>query len=337
MTTVLRTICLFSRTIEPGVENRLRKLAQLARNHHLVIQTTRICCPGVPPPVLEEAVEDPAVLLSIGTVPWDHLGNVLPAFLCTQRVSFNLDLTSTPISRRHVDVLYHIIRENPAGTFRFTYAFNVPPSSPYFPSASYARDGFSVGLQPTNLVEGCRSLDEWLVRMREAWLHVADLFGTQPDFLGIDSSIAPLYKGESSLVHLLSRVGLEFESSLTSDAYLRMTSFVEKRNPHPVGLCGLMLPCLEDFELAEQYERGAFSVERNLFVSLQSGLGIDTYPIGVDEEPERVLQILRLVQGLSAKYHKPLSVRLVSDGKTGIGGRTDFRNQYLKDVTIRAL
>ena len=35
----------------------------------------------------------------------------------------------------------------------------------------------------------------------------------------------------------------------------------------------------------------SFSIERNLFLSLHSGLGIDTYPIGIDEQPERVLEI----------------------------------------------
>src|SRR3990172_923395 len=98
-----------------------------------------------------------------------------------------------------------------------------------------------------------------------------------------------------------------------------------------------MLPCLEDFELAEEYENGNFSIERNVFLSLHSGLGIDTYPIGIDEKSQRVADILKLVQGLSNKYQKPLSARFVSDGKAKIGGKTDFGNQYLKDVVINPL
>ena len=98
-----------------------------------------------------------------------------------------------------------------------------------------------------------------------------------------------------------------------------------------------MLPCLEDFELADEYEKGNFSIERNIFLSLHSGLGIDTYPIGINESHEKVLNILKLVQGLSNKYKKPFSVRFVSDSKAKIGDKTDFQNQYLKDVTIREL
>ena len=42
-------------------------------------------------------------------------------------------------------------------------------------------------------------------------------------------------------------------------------------------------------------------IERNVYLALHSGLGIDTYPIGVNEKPKRVLQILKLVQGFSKK------------------------------------
>ena len=48
-------------------------------------------------------------------------------------------------------------------------------------------------------------------------------------------------------------------------------------------------------------------------------------------------QILKLVQSLSNKYGKSLSVRFVSDGKSKIGMKTNFKNQYLKDVVIRPL
>jgi uncharacterized protein (UPF0210 family) len=98
-----------------------------------------------------------------------------------------------------------------------------------------------------------------------------------------------------------------------------------------------MLPCVEDFSLAEEYERGNFSIERNLFLSLHSGLGIDVYPIGLDEDRGRVGEILSLIKGLAEKYNKPLAARFVSDGRAKIGQKTDFRNQYLKDIVIRAL
>ncbi|OHA47383.1 MAG: hypothetical protein A2541_00885 [Candidatus Taylorbacteria bacterium RIFOXYD2_FULL_36_9] len=98
-----------------------------------------------------------------------------------------------------------------------------------------------------------------------------------------------------------------------------------------------MFPCLEDFELAEEYEKGNFNIERNIFLSLHSGLGIDTYPIAVNQNKERIVEILKLVQQLSNKFKKPLSVRFVSDGKAKLGEKTDFKNQYLKDVIIKKI
>ncbi len=98
-----------------------------------------------------------------------------------------------------------------------------------------------------------------------------------------------------------------------------------------------MFPCLEDFELAEEYDQGNFSIERNVYLSLHSGVGIDTYPIGIDESPARVFEILVLLREFSEKYGKPLSARFVSDGKARLGERTDFRNPYLKDVIVRPL
>lgn len=158
-----------------------------------------------------------------------------------------------------------------------------------------------------------------------------------PNFLGIDSSIAPIFTGKGSLIHFIKRLGLSFNESITTDTYIQITEFIKKHNPKPVGLCGLMMPCLEDFELANEYEQGNFPIERNIFLSLHSGLGIDTYPIGTDEDRKRVVQILKLIQALSRKYKKPLSVRFVSDGKAKIGEKTNFKNQYLRDVVIRKL
>ena len=98
-----------------------------------------------------------------------------------------------------------------------------------------------------------------------------------------------------------------------------------------------MFPCLEDFNLAKEFEMGNFTIERNIYLSLHSGLGIDTYPIGVDEDRDKIVSILKLLQNLSSKYQKPLSARFISDGKAKIGQQTSFQNEFLKDVTIKKL
>ena len=172
---------------------------------------------------------------------------------------------------------------------------------------------------------------------KEVWNEICQILKDNNDFLGIDSSTAPLLTPEGSLVGFIKRLGLNFSETTTTDFYVRISNFIKTNNPQPIGLCGLMFPCLEDAELASEYELGNFSLERNIYLSLHSGLGVDTYPIGIDEPSQRVLEVLKLLQGLSNKYKKPLSARFVSDGKAKIGEKTDFQNQYLKDVTIRSL
>jgi Uncharacterized conserved protein len=178
---------------------------------------------------------------------------------------------------------------------------------------------------------------KWLEKLESVWQEIDSLLKSVDGYLGIDSSIAPLFQNSGSLINFIRRLGLDFSHSVTTDVYTTISKFIKENNPNPVGLCGLMFPCLEDFELAEEYETGNFSIERNIFLSLHSGLGIDTYPIAINQNKEKVLEILKLVQQLSNKYQKPLSVRFVSDGKAKIGEKTDFKNQYLKDVVVREL
>lgn len=302
-----------------------------------VIQTKRICGSGKSVKELDQIFNDPALYLSVGTLDLKTAQAELTNFYNAANMAFNVEIKDTPISLDYVSLLFDIIKKSPSKTFNFTFVFNNKPSSPYFPSASYLKDGFAIGLQPTDLSAGCQTLEEWLKKMKTVWLEIAELFKADKNFLGIDSSIAPLFTKQGSLINFIKSLGMDFSRSVTTDTYLKITNFIKSQNPKPIGLFGLMFPCLEDFELAKEYEQGNFSIERNLFLSLHSGLGIDTYPIDIDEKPKRVLEILNLTKRLSDKYQKPLSARFVSDGKAKIGQKTNFQNQYLKDVVIKKL
>lgn len=335
---IIRTICYFTQSPSPETLQLLDKIAEPLVQKGYEIQTKRICSPAVEKVrELDSKFTDNFHCFGIGTQSPQEILNQFDNLYKTKDISFNVDLSQKQIEESDGELLFTIIKNGAAKTFNFTYVFNNQPQTPFFPSASYEKEGFSIGLQPTNLAEGCKSLDEWLEKMKNAWNEIYEINGQNPDFLGIDSSIAPLFEGKSSFINFVKKLGLDFSQSTTTNIFLTITNFLKTENPKPVGLCGLMFPCLEDFELADEYEKGNFSIERNLYLSLHSGLGIDTYPIGVDEKQGRVLEILSLVQGLSNKYKKPLSVRLVSDGKAKIGEKTDFKNQFLKDVVVRAL
>lgn len=332
---IIRTICYFTNDPSQQTFNKIEEIHKTLIQKDYIIQTKRICLSDKN--LLEATLISKDYLISIGSVNKDELLDH-PDFLPhSNDVFFNLDLTSEEITNKDVQILFEMIHKKAEKTFNFAYVFNNPPSSPFFPSSTYSQNGFSIGLQLTDLSEGCQSINEWLDKTKAVWTDIYDLFNSNKEFLGIDSSIAPLFCEKSSFINLMKKFNTDFPHSVTTDKYLQITKFINEENPKPVGLCGLMFPCLEDFELAEEYESGNFSIERNIYLSLHSGLGIDTYPIGTDENPGRVKEILKLLQGLSNKYRKPLSARFVSDGKTQISKRTNFQNQYLKDVIVRKL
>lgn len=334
---IIRTVCVFAQNPDGSSLQRLDEVVKKMEQNNFQVQTKRIASTIDGLDGLAKLSLEGIEYASVGALNLEQSYRFLPAFYADKALSFNIDLASAEITETHGNLLQEIIKTNAYKTFNFAYTFNNAPSSPYFPSAKYEKDGFVVGLQPTDLSGDCNTLEEWLNKMEQVWREIAELFIDDQNFLGIDSSIAPLFKGNSSFVNFVRKLGYTFEHSVTTDMYTKITKHIKEQNPKPIGLCGMMLPCLEDFELATEYENGNFSIERNVYLSLHSGLGIDTYPIGIDEKPERVIEILKLLQSLSNKYNKPMSARFVSDGKAKINDRSDFQNQYLRDCIIRAL
>lgn len=337
MNKIVRTVCVFTDTPTDSVLEKLNTIVEKLESNGYLVQTKRVASRLEQVKSLLDLSRNGIDYISVGSANLDQAKQLLPTFYDNKSLSFNMELANEEITLEHVELLKQIISTKASKTFSFTYTFNNAPSSPYFPSAVYEKNGFAIGLQPTDLSEGCETLEQWLDNMKQVWEEIAGLFADEPDFLGIDSSIAPLFEGNSSFVNFAKRLGHTFSQTVTTNMYTTITKFIKEQNPKPVGLCGMMLPCTEDFELTAEYEAGNFSIERNVYLSLHSGLGIDTYPIGVDENPERVLEILKLLQSLSNKYSKPLSARFVSDGKAKIGEQSDFQDQYLKDCVIRAL
>lgn len=335
---VVRTICYFSRSPTGDLISQLNSIEDVLLRHNYFVQTKRICSPSFEKIMeLDKKFKDEKLLLSLGTINQPFFNDHGDDILSANNISFNIDLTNQIISESTSEILFYLIRRYPNKTFNFAYVFNNQVSSPFFPSANFVKNGFSIGLQPTDLSQGATSIEEWLGQVKNVWIEIAGLFGSNPEFLGIDSSIAPDLTSQGSFIGFINSLGLDFSKSVTTDSYVKISKFIKEQNIKKAGLCGLMFPALEDTVLAREYEKGNFSIERNIFLSLHSGLGIDTYPIGVNEQQSRVIEILKLVKELSGKYKKPLSVRFVSDGKATIGQKTDFKNQYLKDVVVRAL
>jgi hypothetical protein len=143
---VIRSICYFTNSLETEFNGYL-------------IQTKRICSKGIAVKEIDSAYKDPSLYLSVGTLDRDSANSQFHDFLNAGNVAFNLDLSSGA-HLQDTDILFKIIQKQPGKTFSFAYTFNNLPSSPYFPSAAYQHNGFSIGLQPTDLSDNCKSIDE---------------------------------------------------------------------------------------------------------------------------------------------------------------------------------
>ena len=337
MEKIVRSICYFTDQPNQKIYNRIYTIEQTLKKLQYNIQTLRICTSGKSITELETAITDQKIFLSIGGMGRNKLQMVFDDFLSSSKnISLNLELKDQ-VTDQDVELLFRAVQGSSGKTFNFAYTFHNSPSSPFYPSSKYAKNGFSIGLQTTNLAKNCTSLNDWFVNLKTVWHEIVDTFKTESDFLGLDSSIAPIFDQESSLINFIRSLHGSFRASILTDSYIRITNFLKQETPQPIGLCGLMFPCLEDFDLAAEYEKGNFTLERNILLSLNSGLGVDTYPIGIDEDPQVIKNVLSLLLKLAQKYKKPLSARFVSDGKSKIGQLSDFKNQYLKDVKIRPL
>lgn len=333
---IIRSICYFTKRITANTIKKIEEIKRIIESDGFTVQTKRICSGSNSIRELNNLDIDDSFFLGSGTLEKEDAAKQLDDFLSSRNVSFNIDLTDS-VLKKDVDIFFEIIKQNPQKTFNFSFTFNNARSTPFFPAADYSLDGFSIGLQSTNLAYNCNSHEEWLRKKKSVWEDLKNLFRGRDDFIGIDSSVAPLFDKEGSFINFIKRTNGTFEKAVTTGTFIKISDFLVKENPKPAGLCGLMFPCLEDFELAEEYERGNFPIERNIFLSLHSGLGIDTYPIGINEPHSRLIEILELLRGLSAKYTKPLSARFISDGISGTGEKSRFNNKYLKDVKIRKL
>lgn len=339
MEKIIRSICYF--TARPGQQAlaRLDALAARFSKAGYEVQTLRLACPDAAYSVEElqalcKGRED--VLLSVGHLqPEEYRANEA-AFLRSPNIFFHRRIDEG-FAPSDWPMLQGWWRDAPLKSFHFAFNANCPLSSPFFPSARYEREGFSIGLQSTNLALGAGSFGLWLQRMRQVWEELAELLAKEEDALGIDSSVAPLGSGAGSLLYWLQQWFGPWPSMSLRPELVELTNFLKTENPWPVGLCGLMLPCLEDFELAKAYEQGQFSLERNLYLSLHSGLGIDTYPAPLDSSQEELSRLGNLLLALAKKHKKCLSMRLISDGKAKRGMQSDFQNKYLQDVQVRGI
>src|SRR3990172_7520797 len=239
MKKIIRTVCYFLESVDDTILQRLNEIVQKIKKAGFEVQTTRICTKNDSIQYLGNVLKRKETIACTGTITQESLSSELEVFSGAPNVFANIDLTRS-IDEKNIQLLFIIMRKYPELTFRFTYVFNNLPSSPFFPSSTYSTNGYSIGLQSTDLSDGCKTYNHWCDNMHEVWEKIMKLFGNDSQFLGIDSSVAPMWHGSSSLVNIARRFSQSFSHSVTTPFYTQLSKFIKEKNPKPIGLCGIM-------------------------------------------------------------------------------------------------
>jgi uncharacterized protein (UPF0210 family) len=255
---------------------------------------------------------------------------------------------------REAGSLIHDLAENTPeslGNFRFAAIAMVPPGTPFYPASYHlsADHTFAIGLQSANIVAAAisstrdpeqaqnnieASLGNWARDLEAIGKRAGQESGWK--FTGIDLSPAPL--GDISIGRAIEGFTHEpLGSSGTLAAVAVITRALANIHVTRVGYSGLMLPVLEDSLIAQRWSEGRLSLNSLLLYSSVCGTGIDVAPLPGDTSQAQLQAILRDVASLAYKWHKPLSARLLPVKGKKPGDRTEFKDPFLVNATIRAV
>jgi hypothetical protein len=234
---------------------------------------------------------------------------------------------------------------------RLTTLANVPPWTPFFPSAYHgggepriaiaaesadlAVEAFSraASLQQAALLLTAR-IEEEAARIEAVALRILKNAGI--GFQGFDFSLAPYPDAARSIGAALERItGPAGLGKIMGAAFL--TDTLNRAQFRRTGFCGLMLPVLEDMVLARQVGEGVYTVGDLLACSAVCGTGLDTLPLPGDASEDALMGVLLDVAALALRLNKPLTARLMPLPGKRAGDATRFDFEYFAPSTVMAI
>jgi uncharacterized protein (UPF0210 family) len=235
------------------------------------------------------------------------------------------------------------------GTFNFTATAMLQPYGPFFPGSYHDGPGkqFAIGFEGAGVVQEVfqrthGNFDAAVAELTKALnvhAQVADRIGnavaskTKWSYMGLDPTPAPL-ADVSIGTAIEAYTGTKFGGSGTMTASRIITTAVKAVSVKQIGYAGLMVPVMEDKNLAQRWAEGTYNMDSVLAYSAVCGTGLDTIPLPGDIPQEQLERIYGDVAVLATKWNKPLSARLqpVKDKKAG--DTTDYQDPYLFNTTI---
>jgi len=294
-----------------------------------------------------------------GRQVWEHLPDVLAA---TKSVFATIDInpqTTGTIDGEAIWGAARVIRRaapveaDGFANLRFAALANVQPGIPFFPAAYHGGGpaSFAIATEAADLaLAACTdahdaevarwrlvaAIEKQAKRLTKRALKLAQDHDIH--FGGTDFSLAPFPSPETSIgaaLECLSGHPLGSTGSLAAAAVL--TDAIDRAQFPRCGLCGLMLPLLEDTVLASRAAEGRLRVGELLQWSAVCGTGLDTVPLPGDVSEEALAALLFDVAALATRLKKPLSARLMPIPGKVAGDEVKFDFAYFTDSRVLSL
>ena len=236
---------------------------------------------------------------------------------------------------------------------RFAALANVPPFAPFFPAAysEGTQPAFALALEAADLAISAFSQAESLTEAKQVLIQSIEMHARKLeqvseklssmyhfDFKGLDFTLAPYPKPETSIGTALERLGLAavgLHGSLAAATFI--TDTLDQVQYKRCGFNGLMLPVLEDAILAKRAAEGVLSVSDLLLYSAVCGTGLDVIPLPGDCSKEQLYAVLLDLSALALRLDKPLTARLMPLPGKMAGDPTNFDFAYFANSRVLSL
>ncbi|MBN2155808.1 MAG: DUF711 family protein [Candidatus Lokiarchaeota archaeon] len=237
---------------------------------------------------------------------------------------------------------------------QFAATFNVPPNTPFFPSA------YHQGVNP-KITIALEAADEMAKITQEFSKHQYDLKWLQDSIVqrftaiydetfsilkpfcikhgikygGMDFSPSPYPIVEKSIGTALENIKLSHFGDLGTIFVIGLiTSAIEKVKRPKIGFSGFMQPLLEDYIIAKRHSEGKFDLTQLLLNSTVCGLGLDTIPLPGNVSEGALSLLMMDVAMLSTRLNKPLTCRLMPISNKKSKDYTEFDFEYFTNSKI---
>ncbi|WP_457557819.1 DUF711 family protein [Candidatus Harpocratesius sp.] len=252
------------------------------------------------------------------------------------------------------DVIFALSNPDPFQNVQFATTFNVPPNTPFFPSAYHtgSKPKLSIALEAADelisIFDGknvCNnSLQQIKTEIQKRFCQIYDEITeiaipfcekNHIEFVGIDFSPAPYPSKSKSIGNALEQLGFcEFGSVGSVFSVGFITQALQTVNRPKIGFSGFMQPLLEDYIIAQRNSEGKIDLSKFLLYSTMCGLGLDCVPIPGDLPREAVKLLLMDLGMISIRLNKPLTARLMPIPNKKAGEYTKFSFEYFTDSKI---